>query len=176
MAKETSCQIQYAPRRRPSSRHQRKRQHFLSKKIVGARGTVPKKQGENMRFLREYIIIIIILGFVFLMEYLTSKSLGEATQWMKDGVISIENKIKENQEPEAQQEFYDLQGKWKDKTEKLALFVEHNELEKVSNDIALIEINFETDETEDILENIAELKFMLEHIEEKNQLKLKNIF
>lgn len=129
-----------------------------------------------MRFLREYIIIIIILGFVFLMEYLTSKSLGEATQWMKDGVISIENKIKENQEPEAQQEFYDLQGKWKDKTEKLALFVEHNELEKVSNDIALIEINFETDETEDILENIAELKFMLEHIEEKNQLKLKNIF
>lgn len=129
-----------------------------------------------MRFLREYIIIIIILGFVFLMEYLTSKSLGEATQWMKDGVISIENKIKENHEPEAQEEFYDLQGKWKEKTEKLALFVEHNELEKVSNDIALIEINFETDETEDILENIAELKFMLEHIEEKNQLKLKNIF
>ncbi len=129
-----------------------------------------------MRFLREYIIIIIILGFVFLMEYLTSKSLGEATQWMKDGVISIENKVKENQESEAQEEFYDLQGKWKEKTERLALFVEHNELEKVTNDIALIEINFETDETEDILENIADLKFMLEHIEEKNQLKWKNIF
>lgn len=129
-----------------------------------------------MRFLREYIIIIIILGFVFLMEYLTSKSLGEATKWMKDGVISIENKVKENQESEAQEEFYDLQGKWKEKTEKLALFVEHNELEKVTNDIALIEINFETDETEDILENIADLKFMLEHIEEKNQLKWKNIF
>lgn len=129
-----------------------------------------------MRFLREYLIIIVILGFVFLMEYLTSKSLGEATQWMKNGVISIENKIKENQESEAQEEFYDLEGKWKEKTEKLALFVEHNELEKVSNDIALIEINFETNETEDILENIADLKFMLEHIEEKNQLKLKNIF
>lgn len=129
-----------------------------------------------MRFLREYIIIIIILGFVFLMEYLTSKSLGEATKWMKDGVISIENKVKENQESEAQEEFYDLQGKWKEKTERLALFVEHNELEKVTNDIALIEINFETDETEDILENIADLKFMLEHIEEKNQLKWKNIF
>ncbi len=137
---------------------------------------MPKKQGENMRFLREYIIIIIILGFVFLMEYLTSKSLGEATKWMKDGVISIENKVKENQESEAQEEFYDLQGKWKEKTERLALFVEHNELEKVTNDIALIEINFETDETEDILENIADLKFMLEHIEEKNQLKWKNIF
>ncbi len=129
-----------------------------------------------MRFLREYLIIIVILSFVFLMEYLTSKSLGEATKWMKEGVISIENKVKENQESEAQEEFYDLQGKWKEKTERLALFVEHNELEKVTNDIALIEINFETDETEDILENIADLKFMLEHIEEKNQLKWKNIF
>ena len=58
----------------------------------------------------------------------------------------------------------------------MALFVEHNELEKVSNDIVIIESNFETNETEKILENIAELKFMLEHIEEKNQLKLKNIF
>ena len=74
------------------------------------------------------------------------------------------------------QEFYELKDKWKQKAESLALFVEHNELEKVSNDIVIIESNFETNETEKILENIAELKFMLEHIEEKNQLKLKNIF
>ena len=40
----------------------------------------------------------------------------------------------------------------------------------------VIEANFETDEKDKVMENIAELKFMLEHIEEKNQLKLKNIF
>ena len=54
--------------------------------------------------------------------------------------------------------------------------MEHNELEKVSNDVVIIESNFESDETEKTLENIAELKFMLEHIQEKNKLKLKNIF
>lgn len=129
-----------------------------------------------MRFLREYCIIIIILILVFSIEFLTSKSLNEAVSWMRDGIISIENKIKENRESEAQKEFEDLQGKWKERTEKLALFVEHNELEKVSKDIVIIESNFETDEPDKVLENIAELKFMLEHIEEKNQLKLKNIF
>jgi len=65
---------------------------------------------------------------------------------------------------------------WKKDTDKLALFVEHNELEKVSSDIVVIESNFETDEIDKVLENIAELKFLLEHIEEKNQLKLKNVF
>lgn len=129
-----------------------------------------------MRFLREYLIIIILLSFIFLMEYLTSQSLAEATSWMRDAVIGIETKMKEKQESQAQQEFYELKDKWKQKAESLALFVEHNELEKVSNDIVIIESNFETNETEKILENIAELKFMLEHIEEKNQLKLKNIF
>lgn len=129
-----------------------------------------------MRFIKEYLIIVIILLFVFYVEHLTSKNLGEAVHWMRDGIHSIESQIKEGKESQAQQEFYDLEQKWKEKSEKLALFVEHNELEKVSNDIVLIESNFETDETDKVLENIAELKFMLEHIEEKNQFKLKNIF
>lgn len=129
-----------------------------------------------MRFLREYAIIIVILMIVFYIDYITSKNLKEAVNWMRDGIISIENKIKENTETEAQQEFYDLEGRWKEESEQLALFVEHNELEKVSNDIVIIRSNFETNETDKVFENIAELKFMLEHIEEKNQIKLKNIF
>ena len=129
-----------------------------------------------MRFIREYFIIIIILIIVFCLEVLTSKTLKEAVSWMKDGVISMESQINENKENEAQQAFYELEEKWKQKSEQLALFVEHNELEKVSNDIVMIRSNFETNETDKVLENIAELKFMLEHIEEKNQLKLKNIF
>ena len=57
-----------------------------------------------MRFLREYLIIIILLSFIFLMEYLTSQSLAEATSWMRDAVIGIETKMKEKQESQAQQE------------------------------------------------------------------------
>ena len=129
-----------------------------------------------MRFVREYLIIIIILVIVFVTEYVTSKNLGEAVQWMRDGITSVENKMSENKETEAQEEFRELQNKWKAQSESLALFVEHNELEKVSNDIVIIGANFETNETDKVAENIAELKFMLEHIEEKNQLKLKNIF
>lgn len=129
-----------------------------------------------MRFIKEYLIIITILLIVFYIDHLTSENLGEAVSWLRDEIIGIENQINENREIEAQEQFYKLEEKWKEKSEQLALFVEHNELEKVSNDIVIIQSNFETDETDKVLENIAELKFMLEHIEEKNQLKWKNIF
>lgn len=129
-----------------------------------------------MRFIKEYLIIITILLIVFYIDHLTSQNLGEDVGWLRDAIISIENQINENKETEAQEQFYELEEKWKDKSEQLALFVEHNELEKVSNDIVIIQSNFETNETDKVLENIAELKFMLDHIEEKNQLKLKNIF
>lgn len=129
-----------------------------------------------MRFGKEVIIVIVILIIVFATEYATSKSLDNAVEWMTNGIVSIENKINEKKESEAQNEFYELKNKWKGTSEQLALFVEHNELEKVSNDVVIIESNFKSDETEKALENIAELKFMLEHIQEKNKLKLKNIF
>lgn len=129
-----------------------------------------------MRFVKEIITIIVILMIVFYTEYITSRNLSDSVQWMKDEIAHIENKISENQESEVQEEFYKIEKEWKGKSEKLALFVEHNELEKVSNNMVVIESNFETNETDKVLENIAELKFMLEHIEEKNQLKLKNVF
>lgn len=129
-----------------------------------------------MKFLKEYLIVIVILSIVFATDYATNKRLVESVRWMKDGITSIENKISEKNESEAQEEFYELEEKWKQENEKLSLFVEHDELEKVSTNIAIIESNFETDETDKVLENIAELRFLLEHIEEKNQLKLKNVF
>lgn len=129
-----------------------------------------------MRFGKEIGIVIIILVIIFLTEYITSKNLDDAVEWMTNGMISIENKINEKKELEAQDEFYQLKKKWEGVSEQLALFVEHNELEKVSKNIIIIESNFENDETKKTLENIAELKFMLDHIEEKNKLKLKNMF
>ena len=129
-----------------------------------------------MRLLKEYVIVAVILVFVFFMEHITSKNLNNSVKWMKDGIMSIENKLEENRETEAQNEFLELKGKWEGEQEKLAFFVEHEELEKVSNDMVIIESNFEQNEADEIDENITDLKFMLDHIEEKNQLNLKNIF
>lgn len=129
-----------------------------------------------MRFLKEYVIIVVILIIVFAINCITGKNLESSIRWMRDGIISIENKMSENDEEGAKNEFYELEDKWKKETDKLSFFVEHNELEKVSDDIAIVEANFNTKDNDKIIETISELKFMLEHIEDKNKLKWKNIF
>ena len=129
-----------------------------------------------MRFLKEYFIILIILGFVFYINYLTDKDLNEQIAWIRNGIMNIEEKIEKNKKQEAENDFDSLHSKWEDITEHLELFVDHSELEKISNDIVKIDANLKSSDDEEILENIYDLKFMLEHIEDKNKLKLKNFF
>lgn len=129
-----------------------------------------------MRFLKEYFIVISILIIVFLIENLTSKSLNNATSSLENGIQSVENKVLEAKKEEAKNEFKDLKKNWNDESEKLALFVEHNELEKISKDIVIVESNLENNDTNEILENIDELQFMLKHVNEKYKLTLKNVF
>jgi len=128
-----------------------------------------------MKFLKEYIIIIVILIFVLSINYIFEKKLNDALFWMSDGMTSVENKLTENKENDAENEFYDLKNQWGDKAEKLALFVEHKELEDIESKISIIESNFNRNELDELYENIADLKFMLDRVGEKNQLKLKNI-
>ena len=129
-----------------------------------------------MRFFKEYVIIAVIVVIILLTDYWTDKNLSDATRFLKDSMIEIEQKVKDENMNEAQDEFFNVKEEWKSRGEKLALFVEHNELEKVNKNVELLVANFESGDKDELLENVADLKFILEHIEEKNQLKLKNIF
>lgn len=129
-----------------------------------------------MRFLKEYVIIAVILIIIIVIEIMTNKTLNNSIDWINDRITSIENKIKEKNEQEAEKEFDNLKHEWKEKDDKLSIFIEHNELEKISKNITIIDANFKTNDTDKCLENIAELRFILDHIREKNQLKLKNLF
>ena len=129
-----------------------------------------------MKFLKEYFIILIILFLVIYINYLTDKDLKEQISWMRDGISSIENNINEENKDKAKKEFEELHNKWSDITEHLELFVDHNELEKISSDIIKIDVNLKVDENEELIENIYDLQFMLDHIEQKNKLNLRNFF
>ena len=63
---------------------------------------------------------------------------------------------------------------WYEKQDKLSMFIEHDELEKVTRSLVVLEENSKNEEYETSLENIAEFKFWLYHFEEKEKMKLKN--
>ena len=69
-----------------------------------------------------------------------------------------------------------INNNWEEKNEKLAYFIEHDELEKVSNAIVEMKSHIETETYTDAIAELEEGIFVLQHIQERNSFDLKNIF
>ena len=70
----------------------------------------------------------------------------------------------------------DAMDTWKDRYEKLAFFIEHDELEKVETEITSLKAHIMIEEYEEGIEPLERCIFILNHIKEKFRLNMKNIF
>ena len=117
-------------------------------------------------------IIILIIWLDILTQNYTKTSTIEITECLSELKKEIEDKSLEN----AKEKLRELDKKWDEKHDKLAYYIEHDELEKV--DTAIVQVKSFV-ENEEIPSAIAELetgKFVLEHIERKYKFNLQNIF
>ena len=117
-------------------------------------------------------IIILIIGLDIITQNYTKKSTIEITDCLSKLKDEIENENLEN----AKLKIEELDNKWDNRHDKLAYYIEHDELEKVDTAIVQVKSFVEND---DIPSAIAELetgKFVLEHIERKYKFNLQNIF
>ena len=117
------------------------------------------------------IIVIIVTLDIFLQNY-TKNSTMEIEARLSKIKECIENKDMDTQEKELDM----LDNIWEDKHNKLAYYIEHDELEKVDSSIVKIRYFLENG---DIPSAVAELetgKFILKHIEDKYKFNFQNIF
>lgn len=118
------------------------------------------------------VIICIIVGNRVTQNYTnyatesTSKELSELKESMITGKDknNLKNKIDTIHED------------WDKKYEKLAYYIEHNELEKIESGLTLVRSYIETEENSESIGKIDETIYLLRHIEDKNKFNLKNIF
>ncbi|MCI8277420.1 MAG: DUF4363 family protein [Clostridia bacterium] len=125
------------------------------------------------RFKREIITLIVIIVFIVGIDLITDKIMKNVVDDMVNLIEDIERKIGENLEDV---KIDDLKKVWHEKEVMLAYFSEHDELEKVTVEVTELKSNMENDMKEEAKGNIDKIKFLLKHIEEKEKLKLKNIF
>ena len=125
------------------------------------------------RFKREIITLIVIIVFIVAIDLITDKIMKNVVDDMVNLIEDIERKIGENLEDV---KIDDLKKVWHEKEVMLAYFIEHDELEKVTVEVTELKSNMENDMKEEAKGNIDKIKFLLKHIEEKEKLKLKNIF
>lgn len=117
-------------------------------------------------------IIILIIGLDIITQNYTKKSTIEITDCLSKLKDEIENENLEN----AKLKIEELDNKWDNRHDKLAYYIEHDELEKVDTAIVQVKSFVENDDIPSAMAELETGKFVLEHIEKKYKFNLQNIF
>ncbi len=117
-------------------------------------------------------IIILIIGLDIITQNYTKKSTMEITDCLSKLKDEIENENLEN----AKLKIEELDNKWDNRHDKLAYYIEHDELEKVDTAIVQVKSFVENDDIPSAMAELETGKFVLEHIERKYKFNLQNIF
>ncbi|MCI8636641.1 MAG: DUF4363 family protein [Clostridia bacterium] len=128
--------------------------------------------------LKEMIICIIIVVVIFFGNSTIQKYTKESVSEISNGLMQLREDLT-NQNVEnnkAKEKMNEVYSKWEKKHDKLAYFIEHDELEKVETDLVSIKSYIETQEYEQAVGELDKGAFVLKHIEDKYAFNLQNIF
>ena len=126
--------------------------------------------------LKETIICIVIVLAIIFGDKTTQNYTTESVSTLSSGLMALREGIAQNnkEKEKIKNDMESIYQQWEQRHDKLAYFIEHDELEKVTRSLVVLEENSKNEEYETSLENIAEFKFWLYHFEEKEKMKLKN--
>ena len=127
---------------------------------------------------KEIIICIVIVITVLGLDTFVQKHTTNNVDYMKSNLTSLRDDIKETNHntEEINNKMNEINDNWKDRRDKLAYYIEHDELEKVDTHLVLLKSNIEIGEYDKGLEELDVCSYVLEHIQDKQSFKLKNIF
>ena len=121
------------------------------------------------------IIILIVIGNIVTQNY-TEKcvsSMNEKLEQLKETSMKVKTGEKNEYIGNKIKEVEDL---WNEFQEKLAYYIEHDEIEKVETELAGINGYIEIEEYKEAVVEIDKNIYILEHIKNKNLFNLENIF
>ena len=118
------------------------------------------------------IIILILLGNMITNKY-TIKSIESLSNKLEEVKISInENKEKED----TQKNIEEMLSDFNSRHDKLAIYIEHAEIEKVELELESMQSYFEEDDIKKTITQIDKSVFLLKHLEDKYAFNLQNVF
>ena len=124
------------------------------------------------------VVIAIVLGNVITQNY-TNESVKILSDELDELKINLNNKLEKQEEKpkeELSKKIEKITNDWELRHDKLAYYIEHNELEKVEDNLTSLNSLISTEEYAEAIKELDKSIFILKHIEEKTKLSIKNIF
>ena len=134
---------------------------------------IVRREVLRMQFIKETIGIILIILFVIIIEIITMKVTNNSLNRVNDELELIESESNEN---ELKSKINNFSNSWKNEEKKLSCFMEHNELEEITKEVNSLVFAIENGKKETIKEKLDNIKFKMEHIKNKQKIKIENIF
>jgi hypothetical protein len=125
---------------------------------------------------KETIICIVIVVSIFTADMLTQKYTEEKSMLLQENLKSVKTAILDENKEGAQEKMNIAYKNWKKAYEKMAYFIEHDELEKVETDLTVLKSYIEMNDNTMAVSTIDECSFIIEHIKDKYDFNLENIF
>lgn len=125
---------------------------------------------------KEIILTIIILFIIVIADRITTKMIDEKIDEVSILLEELSDIIQDEDMLEVNDKFEKIENLWKMADSNFSYYIEHDELEKVGTEMNSLKSSIETENWDEGENNIQRLQFILEHIKDKMDLKLKNIF
>lgn len=127
---------------------------------------------------KEIIISLVIIIGIFILNNVTENYTKDSLDIMSQKFIEVREELLEDEHKKESliKKSEELISNWDGRSQTLAYYIEHDELEKVDTYLVALKSNIESEDYEQAVENLDICVYILEHIDDKEAFLLKNIF
>ena len=125
---------------------------------------------------KELVICVILVILIIIGDIVTQNYTKNTVNYITGELESLKQSLFEKDDDKADEEISKIDNKWKDVHDKLAYYIEHDELEKVENNFTACKSLAKTGEYEQSISELEKTVYVLEHITDKYSFNLVNIF
>lgn len=129
---------------------------------------------------KEWIICFIIIFGVIVVDVITQNYTKNSVEVMDSKLEALKEELEKDEsqieKDKLQINMEEIIKIWREKYEKLAYFIEHDELEKVETELTSLKAHIDIEEYDHGVPELEKSIFILNHIKEKFKVDIKNIF
>ena len=125
---------------------------------------------------KEMIISIILVILIFVGDFITQKYTDNSINSFNEELQNLKNFLIEENQEEAEAQIEKAEKSWESIQNKMAYYIEHNELEKVETNLAEARSLTKSGNFDFAISALDKTDYVLEHINEKYTFSLENIF
>lgn len=125
---------------------------------------------------KELIIIFIVIALIVGLDIITNKYTKETLEVLSSELNILKDYILKEDKENSQEQMQKIKQKWEERYKILAFYIEHDELEKVETELVKLEADIKVEEFKHCISELETTNFILEHIQEKEEMHLRSIF